>query len=102
MKLNFKKPFLDLDGKEIPDSDQGKTLALAFSQSLDPKEGDLIKYWEWAQKCHKGETVDLDTADRKKVREFIEKSNFQVLVKAQLLSTMDDDGGEPKKGGGNT
>lgn len=101
MKLNFKKPFVDLDGNDIPESDQGKTLASALSQSLDPKEGDLIKYWEWAQKCHKGEQLDLDTADRKKVREFIEKSNFNVLVKAQLLTTMDD-GGEPKKGGGNT
>jgi hypothetical protein len=101
MKLNFKKPFVDLDGNDISESDQGRTLASALSQSLDPKEGDLIKYWEWAQKCHKGEELDLDTADRKKVREFIEKSNFNVLVKAQLLSTMDD-GGEPKKGGGNT
>ena len=100
MKLNFKKPFLDLSGEVIEDSDQGKTLASALSSSLDPKEGDLLKYWDWAQKCHRGEVIDLDKADQKKVREFIEKSNFQVLVKAQLLETMDDDGGEPKKGGG--
>lgn len=100
MKLDFNKPFVDLSGDVIPETDQGKTLASALSQSLDPKEGDLIKYWEWAQKSHKGEVLDLDTADRKKIREFIEKSNFNVLVKAQLLETMDADGGEPKKGGG--
>lgn len=99
MKLDFNKPFVDLSGDVIPDTDQGKTLASALSQSLDPKEGDLIKYWEWAQKSHKGEVLDLDTADKKKVREFIEKSNFNVLVKAQLLATVDD-GGEPKKAGG--
>ncbi len=99
MKLNFKKPFLDLDDKEIPDSDQGKALAQALSASLDPKEGDLIKYWEWALKCHKGQAIDLDKADQKKFREFIEKTNFNVLVKAQLIQTLDD-GGEPVKGGG--
>lgn len=85
MKLNFNQPFLDLDGKELAESNQGKTLSQALSASFDAKETDVLKFWEWALKIHKGDVIDIDKADQKKLKEFIEKTQFNLLVKVQLL-----------------
>lgn len=103
MKLNFNQPFLDLDGKEIRESDtentltnQGKTLSKSLSASFDAKETDVLKYWEWAVKCHKGEVLELDKSDQKKLKDFIEKTQFNVLVKYQLLENFEQVEKEPK------
>lgn len=85
MKLDFNKPFLNLDGQAIEETNQGKILAQALSQSLDAKETDILKYWEWALKLNKGEILDLDQADQVKLKAFIDKAQFNVLVKFQLL-----------------
>jgi hypothetical protein len=90
MKLNFDKPFIGLDEKEIPESNQGKTLAGALSASMDAKDGDVLKYWEWALKVNKGEVIDLDKADQKKLKDFIDKCQFNVLVKVQLLENFEE------------
>ena len=85
MILNFNQPFIDLDGKQIEETNQGKTLSQALAQSLDAKETDVLKFWDWATKLHKGEEIDLDQADQVKLKAFIDKSNFNVLVKHNLL-----------------
>lgn len=88
MKLNLNKTFLDLDGLEIENSNQGKTLSQALSSSFDAKDTDVMKYWGWAVAFHKGDVVDLDKADQVKLKDFIEKAQFNVLVKHQLLENL--------------
>lgn len=98
MKLNFDKPFVGLNGSPISDTNQGETLATALSESIGAKENDSLKFWGWAQKIYKKEEVDLDLADQKKLREFIENTNFKTLAKAQLLETLEKTSQEPKPG----
>lgn len=86
MKLNFNQPFLDLDNNPIAETNQGKTLSQALAQSFDAKDTDVLKYWDWAVKLHKGETIDLDQADQVKLKDFIDKNNFNVLVKSNLFA----------------
>ena len=95
MKLNLSKSFLGLDGVELENSNQGKTLSQALSMSFDAKDTDVMKYWGWAVAFHKGEIVDLDKADQTKLKDFIEKAQFNVLVKHQLLENLNQS--EPKK-----
>lgn len=88
MKLNLNKSFIGLDGIEIENSNQGKTLAQALSGSFDAKDTDVMKFWGWAVSFHKGEIVDLDKADQAKLKGFIENAQFNVLVKHQLLENL--------------
>lgn len=98
MKLNFEKEFKTLEGKVEEGSTQGKALANLLA-AADAKNDKALKHFDWALKLMKGEIIDLDTADKKYLREFIDGINYPSLYKAQLLSTLDD-GGEPKKPGG--
>ena len=57
MKLNLHFNSLGIDGKELPDANAGNIIAQALANDTD---GDCLKYWEWALKLNKGESIDLD------------------------------------------
>jgi hypothetical protein len=84
MKVNMNTAVLDLDGKEIPESNIGKVIAQVLVQG---SRGDALKFWHWAQKMYAGEELDLDPSDSETLKNFI-KDNEQltILVKAQALA----------------
>jgi len=92
MKLDFNTPITGLDGAPIPDTHAGKLLAnVLVSQS----DGDIIKLFDWATRMHRGETVDLDRADRAYLTNFIRESKqLTLLVKKQLLDIAGRENGE--------
>lgn len=87
MKIDLNRPLLDLDGKEMAESNIGKSVANFL---IAQREGDTLKLWEWAQKLHKGETLTLDKSDAKRFKELVLESNsFAVIFKAQLIEALD-------------
>jgi hypothetical protein len=88
MKLNFNIPILDLEDKEVDNSNIGKTIANALHQS---RTGDALKYWDWAKKLYKGEPLDLDPSDVQTLKNFIlTDENFFVILRAQALAVFDE------------
>lgn len=88
MKLDLNKPFLQLDGTEFPDK---PTLGKNLSNILvSGTKEDALKFYDWAVKLHKGEPIDVDKSDLKKIREFVENHETMIiLMKAQVLNIID-------------
>jgi len=83
MNLNFNIAITDLDGKDIPESNLGKTIAqtLAFA-----RDGDALKLFDYALKLQKGEVISPDTSDSVMLKERIRGADSLTnLVKAQAL-----------------
>ena len=88
MKIDFNKPAKDLDGDEMENTHLGKLIAKAL---VNQSKGDPLKYFDWAVKLHKGEVIDLDKADQKTLRAFIETNeSITILAKYQILEEMDN------------
>ena len=48
--------------------------------------GDCLKYWEWAIKLSKGESIELDIRDKEKLYSFVKNhKGLPNLTKAQVL-----------------
>jgi len=91
MKLDFNKALVDLDGKEIENTNLGKVLA---QQLVQTNKGDALKFWEIALKLQKGEVIDLDTSDQTLIKDFIKSADtLSNMGKAQILLVFDT----PKK-----
>lgn len=84
MKINMNIAILDLEGKELPDSNIGKLVAQMLVQT---SKGDALKFFHWAQKLHAGEKLDLDPSDAELLKNFIkDHDQITILVKAQALT----------------
>ena len=84
MKINLKKPIMDLSGSEIEGSNLGQLLAQMLA-SASTKEN-AIKMYYWAQKLYAGEEIDLDPSDTSILKTFVESNEqLTVLAKAQIL-----------------
>ncbi len=87
MKINFKQPLTNLEGKVIEEN-MGKVLSQALAQL---NKGESVKIWAWALSLYKGESLELDKVDFGVLRGLIEASEaLTILAKAQLLTTMDE------------
>lgn len=83
MDLNFNVSILDLDGKEIPESNLGKTIAQVLANSRD---GDALKLWDIATKLQRGDVLTLDSSDTQMLKDRIKGADtITILVKAQAL-----------------
>ena len=86
MKINLNKNLLDLEGKDLPDSNLGKLVGQLLSQS---NEGDALKLWDWARKLYSGKELDLDPSDTQTFEAFIKANkSLTVLAKAQILELL--------------
>jgi hypothetical protein len=82
-KVNLNKNLVDLDLKEIPNSNAGKLIANLLAQDT---KGDALKKFSLATKLYNGEELDLDPSDFNLLKSFIEDSvQMSVLAKAQIL-----------------
>lgn len=83
MEINLNKSVVDLEGKEIPNSNMAKMLANSLSSSAT---GDALKFWDWAKKLYSGKKLDLDPSDVATLKGFIvSDSGFPIITKAQML-----------------
>lgn len=65
----------------------GKVLAGYMAQQNTESP---LKFWDWATTLHKKEPLQLDKSDLKLIKKFVEGLNSWTLVKAQLLSSIDE------------
>lgn len=86
MKIDLNSALVDLDGKEIADSNMGKILAQLL---ISETKGDALKFWDWAMKLHKGEVLDLDKSDQEVFKTFVkETEKLPIITKAQILEKL--------------
>lgn len=82
-KVNLNKNLVDLDLKEIPNSNAGKLVANLLAQDT---KGDALKKFSLATKLYNGEELELDPSDFNLLKSFIEDSTqMSILAKAQIL-----------------
>lgn len=88
-KLSLNKPFLDLDGNDIPNQTMCKNIASAIAQF---GKGDTLKLWGWALSLNKGEDLTLDDSDLEAFKKIVKETTdnqggrlFNVLAEAQIL-----------------
>lgn len=87
--IDLNKALVDLDGKAIPDTTQGKVLALQLANSPTRDGITATKHWDWARRLNKSEPLELDRADLRALTEFVETSpQLSALSKSQLLDTI--------------
>jgi hypothetical protein len=83
MKIDLNCNLLDLDGKEVPNTNAGKLVAQTLVQQT---KGDALKFWDWAVALNKGETLDLDSSDQETFKNFVKDSEaITIFAKAQIL-----------------
>lgn len=88
MKLNLNKPCLNLKGQPVNDTEL--TLGQMFANMLvSGAKGDLLKFYGWGQKLMANETLTLDKADLKVMKDFVEANeNTTILLRAQILEAI--------------
>lgn len=88
MKLNLNKVCLQLDGKPVTDTEL--TLGQLFANMLvSGAKGDILKFYGWGIKLMANETLILDKADLKVMKEFVEANETNpILLRAQLLEAI--------------
>ena len=84
MKLILDLPVRSLDGTKVEGGTLGQLLA---TQLMMSNEGDAIKFYEWALKMNRNESIEIDKSDYNMLKTFVEKSKTLTnLAKAQILN----------------
>jgi hypothetical protein len=87
-KLDLNFNLKDLDGGEIAEAKVSKLLAgLLMSQ----KEGDAVKFFDWAVTLHKTGIIEVDSSDFSTIKKLVSdnKEYLTMIAKAQLLKHFD-------------
>jgi hypothetical protein len=80
-KLDLNFAITDLDGNEL-----AKANKLMAASLMQEKNGDAVKYFDWAMTLNKEGAISVDESDFNKIKEVVEKTEaVTIIVKAQLL-----------------
>ncbi len=97
MKLDLNIPVLDLLDVPIKDVSSSNpedilTCAKMLGGALvNSDKTDAIKYYDWARALYRNKPIDIDNADFKKLRDFVDKAkSINTLATAQILIAMDE------------
>ena len=97
MKLDLNKPLVDLEGKEIKDSNMGKTVGNFLAGNKT--ELDAVKAYDIAGGLYSGKAIEIDDSDINKLEKSIEDTNVLTpLAKAQVLKAIRATKDAAKKG----
>lgn len=90
-KLNLNLPIVDETGSQVtPERTVGQTLAFTMIKSVNEQEGDIIKFFDWAQKLGSNKVLEIDEGDVKKLKDFVLKNKeLFIIVKAPILKALD-------------
>lgn len=85
-KINFKVPFMGLDGKPSA-NDENLSLILAnFLASSDATGTQAIKFGDWAEKVYNEGVLEVDNTDKDVVKNFIlEHKQMTAWLKKRLV-----------------
>lgn len=88
MKLNLNFELTDLNDRPVIDQEGNHLKANVFLANMlaSLTKGDSIKLIEIALKLNKGEELDLDTSDKNTIKQLIEESAINNIVKYRLLN----------------
>ncbi len=91
--INLNVNVKDLDGKEIVEGGMTTTLGrILANQLVSGAKGDPLKFFDWAMRLNKGETIELDRSDYEKIKEFVITSEtLTILSKGQILPLLEND-----------
>jgi cytochrome c-type biogenesis protein CcmH/NrfG len=95
IKINLNKPFTNLEGTAIPETQDGKTLTnqgKSLAQYMaQTNKGNAIKLLALAIDLHKTGEIEVDEADFKTIRDMVESNEqYSNLVKAQIMKELDE------------
>jgi hypothetical protein len=80
-KLNLNFAITDLDGNEL-----AKANKLMAASLMGEKNGDAVKYFDWAMTLNKSGIIEVDESDFNKIKEIVDKTEaITIIVKAQIL-----------------
>ena len=88
MKIDFKKPFVGLDGKAVePIENLNTLLGTYLGRSAKVEGASDLKAHDWAIRVFNEGDLDLDNADTETLTKFIENiPNTSLMVRAQLAA----------------
>jgi len=89
MKVDLNKNVKGLNGEDLQDANMGKIVANSLVAGT---KGNAIKFFDWAMKLYNGQVIDLDKADQKTLKDFIENNEtLTILFKAQVLEQLENE-----------
>lgn len=96
-KVDLKRLVTDLEGKPVKGNPQdaefltiGRSLALIFAVYKGTRY-DALKAWEFSKSFYKKDEILLDKSDVQGVEDAVKQDqNFGVMVKGQILETLND------------
>lgn len=91
-KLDLKLPIVDEKGDQVASEETiGTTIGKLMMKSVSDTEGDILKFFGWAQNLGSGKPIDIDEADSKTIKKWItESKELYVIVKAPVLKAIDN------------
>jgi hypothetical protein len=95
--INLSDTIKDLNGKELVQDTRtlGQILASAL---VSTAKGDVLKYFGWATKFNKNETITIDRSDYETLKKFVlDNESMTILVKGQILPLLENDKPEEKE-----
>ncbi len=89
--INLTKTGVTLNGEELKEDGKPVSLGKILGNFLvSSTKGDALKYYDWACALYKGNTIQVDSSDFKKIRSFVEDHDqLTNLAKAQILKELD-------------
>jgi hypothetical protein len=91
MIFNFNVAIFDLNKQPLKDDQQNDVTINKIIAGLlvNQSKGNALKFYDWAQKLHNGQNLDIDKSDNKILSEFIETNEqLTILAKAQILDIL--------------
>lgn len=91
MIYNFEIHLNDLNGTPITQDGKVLTLGVLLApQLVNQPKGNALKFFSWAKKMNAGQDINLDKADVRTLRDFIQDSEtITILGKAQVFEYID-------------
>lgn len=92
MKINFKIPFLQIDGRDVVEDGKTQYMHEGLANRLVmAKHTEPMRFFEWARALYSTGELDLEKSDQETMRVFLKNLDEIVLVKAQLIERFDDE-----------
>ena len=86
-KIDLNIPMTDLSGAEVKEAKLGQILG---NQLVGGSKGDALKFYDWAVKLYKGDSISVDDSDFNKIKDFVNESEMlTIIAKAQILKQLE-------------